>query len=100
MSPVAIRCRIGQSTPNATLLLGGVRACGRQASDAIGSAPTTTAGRHRIRDYIHVDDLAAAHLHALDHRRTGGESLTSIAVTVTATACAKSSRRQRVSVSR
>ena len=29
-----------------------------------------------IRDYIHVEDLAAAHLRALDHLRTGGESLT------------------------
>jgi UDP-glucose 4-epimerase len=29
-----------------------------------------------VRDYIHVDDLAAAHLRALDHLREGGESLT------------------------
>jgi UDP-glucose 4-epimerase len=29
-----------------------------------------------IRDYIHVDDLAAAHLRALDHLRDGGGSLT------------------------
>jgi UDP-glucose 4-epimerase len=29
-----------------------------------------------IRDFIHVDDLAAAHLRALDHLRDGGGSLT------------------------
>jgi UDP-glucose 4-epimerase len=28
-----------------------------------------------VRDYIHVDDLAAAHLAALDHLRGGGDSL-------------------------
>jgi UDP-glucose 4-epimerase len=27
-----------------------------------------------VRDYIHVDDLAQAHLLALDHLRRGGES--------------------------
>jgi UDP-glucose 4-epimerase len=28
-----------------------------------------------VRDYIHVEDLAAAHLNALDYVRAGGESI-------------------------
>ncbi len=39
------------------------------------SAPiTTTPDGTCIRDYIHVDDLAAAHLVALDHLRQGRQS--------------------------
>ena len=43
-----------------------------------------------VRDYIHVADLAAAHLLALDAIQPGRHEVTTSA-TVTATACARSS---------
>ena len=47
-----------------------------------------------VRDYIHVEDLATAHLNALDYLRGGGESLDGeLSATATATACAKCCRR-------
>jgi UDP-glucose 4-epimerase len=70
--------RIGQSTPNATLLLKVAceHAVGKRPSLSVFGTDYDTADGTGIRDYIHVDDLAAAHLHALDHLRAGGESLT------------------------
>jgi UDP-glucose 4-epimerase len=70
--------RIGQSTPNATLLLKVAceHAVGKRPSLSVFGTDYATPDGTGIRDYIHVDDLAAAHLHALDHLRAGGESLT------------------------
>jgi UDP-glucose 4-epimerase len=70
--------RIGQSTPNATLLLKVAceHAVGKRPTLSVFGTDYDTPDGTGIRDYIHVDDLAAAHLHALDHLRTGGESLT------------------------
>jgi UDP-glucose 4-epimerase len=70
--------RIGQSTPNATLLLKVAceHAVGKRPSLSVFGTDYDTPDGTGIRDYIHVDDLAAAHLHALDHLRDGGESLT------------------------
>ncbi len=70
--------RIGQSTPNATLLLKVAceHAVGKRPSLSVFGTDYDTPDGTGIRDYIHVDDLAAAHLHALDHLRAGGESLT------------------------
>ncbi|MGN6120837.1 MAG: UDP-glucose 4-epimerase GalE [Rhodanobacter sp.] len=70
--------RIGQSTPNATLLLKVAceHAVGKRPGLAIFGTDYDTPDGTGIRDYIHVEDLAAAHLRALDHLRTGGESLT------------------------
>jgi UDP-glucose 4-epimerase len=70
--------RIGQSTPNATLLVKVAceHAVGTRAQLAIFGTDYATPDGTCIRDYIHVDDLAAAHLDALDHLRSGGESLT------------------------
>ncbi|HEY6985037.1 MAG TPA: UDP-glucose 4-epimerase GalE, partial [Rhodanobacteraceae bacterium] len=70
--------RIGQSTPNATLLIKVAceHAVGkRDRLEVFGSDYDTPDGTC-IRDFIHVDDLATAHLNALDHLRDGGESLT------------------------
>ena len=70
--------RIGQSTPNATLLIKVAceHAAGKRAQLAIFGTDYETPDGTGIRDYIHVDDLAAAHLRALDHLRDGGASTT------------------------
>jgi UDP-glucose 4-epimerase len=70
--------RIGQRTPNATLLLKVAceHAVGKRPSLSIFGTDYDTPDGTGIRDYIHVEDLAAAHLQALDHLRANGESLT------------------------
>jgi UDP-glucose 4-epimerase len=70
--------RIGQSTPNATLLIKVAceHAVGKRSQLAIFGTDYDTPDGTCIRDYIHVDDLADAHLKALDHLRGGGASLT------------------------
>jgi UDP-glucose 4-epimerase len=70
--------RIGQSTPNATLLIKVAceHAVGKRPQLSIFGTDYPTPDGTCIRDYIHVDDLADAHLRALDHLREGGESLT------------------------
>ncbi len=70
--------RIGQSTPHATLLIKVAceHAVGKRAQLAIFGTDYDTPDGTCIRDYIHVDDLADAHLKALDHLRDDGESLT------------------------
>src|SRR5712691_10055968 len=69
--------RTGQSTPNATHLV--KVACEaalgkRLALDVYGTDYPTPDGTC-VRDYIHVCDLVAAHLDALKHLRSGGDSL-------------------------
>jgi UDP-glucose 4-epimerase len=68
--------RTGQSTPNATHLI--KRACqtalGRYPYLEIFGEDFSTPDGTGVRDYIHVTDLIAAHLLALDHLRGGGES--------------------------
>ncbi len=87
--------RIGQATrkrhaADQSRLRGGRRqaaACDRS------SAPTTTRPDGTgVRDYIHVEDLARAHLDALDYLRRGGAAAVSTAATATVTACARCSR--------
>ncbi|TBR36144.1 MULTISPECIES: UDP-glucose 4-epimerase GalE [Dyella] len=70
--------RIGHSTPHATLLVKVAceHAIGKRPSLAIYGTDYNTPDGTGIRDYIHVEDLAAAHLRALDHLREGGKSLT------------------------
>ncbi len=70
--------RIGQSTPNATLLIKAVCECavGKRESISVFGTDYETPDGTGIRDYIHVEDLAAAHLRSLDHLRADGESLT------------------------
>lgn len=70
--------RIGQSTPNATLLIKVAveQAAGRRDHLAVFGTDYPTRDGTGIRDYIHVEDLATAHLDALDYLRGGGASTT------------------------
>ena len=68
--------RVGQATPKATLLI--KVACehvvGKRADVAIYGTDYDTPDGTGVRDYIHVEDLATAHLDALDYLRGGGAS--------------------------
>ncbi len=68
--------RIGQSTPEATHLIKVAceHAVGRRPGIAIFGTDYDTPDGTCVRDYIHVEDLAAAHLQALDYLRSGGAS--------------------------
>jgi UDP-glucose 4-epimerase len=70
--------RIGQSTPGATLLIkvAAEHAVGKRDALHIFGTDYPTPDGTGIRDYIHVEDLADAHLKALDYLRAGGESQT------------------------
>ncbi|NQD37561.1 UDP-glucose 4-epimerase GalE [Permianibacter sp. IMCC34836] len=70
--------RIGQATPNATHLIKvAVEAlCGKRSSVSVFGTDYPTADGTGVRDYIHVEDLAAAHLSALDYLRNNGQSVT------------------------
>jgi UDP-glucose 4-epimerase len=69
--------RIGQSTKKATLLIKVAceAAVGKRPGITIFGTDYATPDGTGIRDYIHVWDLATAHLNALDHLRAGGTSL-------------------------
>src|SRR5512134_1593566 len=70
--------RIGQSTPEATHLI--KVACehvtGKRERVEIFGTDYDTPDGTCVRDYIHVEDLAAAHLKALDYLRAGEASTT------------------------
>lgn len=70
--------RIGQSTPEATHLI--KVACehvvGKRDSVAIFGTDYPTPDGTGVRDYIHVEDLAAAHILALSYLEQGGTSQT------------------------
>lgn len=69
-------CRIGQSTPKATLLIKVAceAAVGKRDKVYIFGTDYPTDDGTGVRDYIHVEDLADAHLRALDYLRKGSES--------------------------
>ena len=69
---------IGQSTPKATLLVKVAceAAVGRRPGVSIFGTDYPTPDGTGLRDYIHVVDLATAHLDALAHLRKGGKSTT------------------------
>jgi UDP-glucose 4-epimerase len=70
--------RSGQSTPAATHLIkvAAQAALGQRPQLEVFGTDYPTPDGSCLRDYIHVSDLADAHLVALDHLRAGGESLT------------------------
>ena len=72
------RCRIGQATVQATLLI--KVACeavvGKRPHVSIYGTDYATPDGTGIRDYIHVEDLARAHLDALDYLSSGGATAT------------------------
>ena len=70
--------RHGQATPNATHLIKVAieTALGRRSVMSIYGRDYPTPDGTCVRDYIHVSDLARAHLMALDHLRRGGDSCT------------------------
>jgi UDP-glucose 4-epimerase len=67
---------IGQSTVNATLLIkvAAEVAVGKRDQLMVFGTDYQTPDGTGIRDYIHVSDLAGAHLAALDYLRRGGAS--------------------------
>ena len=69
---------IGQSTPKATLLVKVAceAATGRRPGVSIFGTDYPTPDGTGLRDYIHVEDLATAHVDALAYLRNGGESTT------------------------
>jgi len=68
--------RIGQSTPKATLLtkVACEAAVGKRDSVSVFGTDYDTEDGTGVRDYIHVEDLARAHLDALQYLREGGDS--------------------------
>lgn len=68
--------RVGQYSPNATHLIKVACECaiGRRPHVEIFGEDYDTPDGTCIRDYIHVTDLASAHLYALRYLRQGGES--------------------------
>jgi UDP-glucose 4-epimerase len=70
--------RIGQRTPQATLLIkvAAEVATGKRERLCVFGTDYPTPDGTGVRDYIHVEDLADAHLKALDYLRAGGGSTT------------------------
>ena len=70
--------RIGQATPGATLLT--KVACeamvGKRSGVSVFGSDYPTPDGTGVRDYLHVEDLASAHLRALDYLRAAGRSVT------------------------
>lgn len=70
--------RIGQSTVNGTLLtkVACEAAVGKREQVGIFGTDFPTPDGTGVRDYIHVEDLASAHVKALEYLRAGGSSQT------------------------
>jgi len=68
---------IGQSTPKATLLVKVAceAAVGTRPKVSIYGTDYPTPDGTGLRDYIHVEDLATAHIDALQYLRQGGDSV-------------------------
>jgi UDP-glucose 4-epimerase len=70
------QARIGQRTPNAVHLIKVAceNAVGLRKKVVITGTDYPTPDGTGVRDYIHVEDLASAHLAALKHLENGGDS--------------------------
>jgi len=70
--------RIGQSTPKATLLVKVAceAAVGRRPQVYVYGTDYPTPDGTGLRDYIHVEDLASAHVDSLTYLRNGGKPAT------------------------
>jgi UDP-glucose 4-epimerase len=70
--------RIGHTAPNATLLVKVAcqQAAGIRPQVAVFGTDYPTPDGTGVRDYIHVEDLASAHLNAVDYLAAGGASTT------------------------
>jgi UDP-glucose 4-epimerase len=68
--------RIGQATPKATLLVKVAveHVVGKRSHISIFGTDYATPDGTGIRDYIHVEDLATAHVDALEYLRADGTS--------------------------
>ncbi len=68
--------RQGQRSRNATHLIkiASEVVCGKRASLSVFGTDYDTADGTGVRDYIHVEDLASAHLAAMRHLDAGGKS--------------------------
>ncbi|MBD3642004.1 MAG: UDP-glucose 4-epimerase GalE [Marinobacter sp.] len=67
---------LGQATPEATHLIKVASECvtGQRDGMSVFGTDYDTRDGTCIRDYIHVEDLAKAHVMALDHMANGGDS--------------------------
>jgi UDP-glucose 4-epimerase len=72
------QARMGQRTPEATHLIKVAcqTALGMRKSVSVYGTDYPTPDGTGIRDYIHIEDLASAHLRALEYLEKGGESTT------------------------
>ena len=72
------QARMGQRTPEATHLIKVAcqAALGMRESVSVYGTDYPTPDGTGIRDYIHIEDLASAHLRALEYLEKGGESTT------------------------
>jgi UDP-glucose 4-epimerase len=72
------QARMGQRTPEATHLIKVAcqTALGQREAMSIFGTDYPTPDGTGIRDYIHIEDLASAHLAALSYLETGGETTT------------------------
>ena len=70
--------QVGQRTKKATLLtkVAVEVALGKREALTVFGTDYATPDGTGVRDYIHVEDLATAHLKALEYLREGGDSLT------------------------
>jgi len=64
-------------------------ACGRRADVTVFGTDYPTTDGTAVRDYVHVDDLARAHVLALQHLLDNGDTIASTSVLVTAHRCAR-----------
>lgn len=71
-----LQSRIGQATPEATHLIKVACECvqGLRSGMKVFGTDYDTRDGTCIRDYIHVEDLAKAHVMSLDYMQKGGES--------------------------